>query len=182
MKSSLAQYQARGTKTSLLIVSVLIAVQMLSANTLQENNPFLPPGFNDKKPEPPKPVVVDNGPLARELEFRGITQFDGIKQYSVFNRSEQKAYWLREDEMKGGMKVSGYDAKKRSITVVKNGRTENITLMSASSRPVPVATSVTMPNSNKNPKLPQITSLPNNVQKDTTSKTVPRRRVILPKK
>lgn len=156
--------------------------QSATADTLAEKNPFLPPGYGAKKPEPPKPVVQTNGPLARELEFRGIAQFDGIYQFSVFNKAEQKAYWLREDQLEAGIKVSGYDAKAQSITVVKNGRTEKLSLMSATEAPIPVASSVTMPKTNnKQPAVPGLR--PNNTQNNNgKTNTVPRRRVILPKK
>lgn len=164
-----------------MVLSLLLFAQISSANNLQEKNPFLPPGYGVKKVEPPKPVVQTNGPLARELEFRGIVRFDGEKQFSVFNKSENKGYWLKENEMDAGIKVSGYDANSRSITVVKNGRTEKLSLMSASEAPVPVASSVTMPKTN-NPKQPNVPGIkPNNTQ-NANKNVVPRRRVILPKK
>jgi hypothetical protein len=155
----------------------------ISADTLQEENPFLPPGYGEEKPEPPKPVVQQNGPLARELEFRGIIRFGGERKFSVFNKSENKAYWLKENEMDAGIKVSGYDANSRSITVVKNGRAERLSLMDATHAPVPVATSVTMPKpgNGKQGSVPGIK--PNNTQNNNNNKNVvPRRRVILPKK
>ncbi len=181
MTPSYSQFPAQGLKASALIVSLLISVQILTAGTLEEENPFLPPGYGEEKPEPPKPVVQQNGPLARELEFRGIIRFGGERKFSVFNKSENKAYWLKENEMDAGIKVSGYDANSRSITVVKNGRAERLSLMDATHAPVPVATSVTMPKpgNGKQANIPSIK--PNNTQ-NTNKNVVPRRRVILPKK
>lgn len=181
MKYQLSCFRTSRLMATAMFAKLLLSLQILTASTLQEKNPFLPPGYGEKKVEAPKPVVQTNGPLARELEFRGIMQLDGKRQFSVFNKSENKAYWLYENQLEAGMKVSGYDRDARSITVVKNGRTEELSLMSATEAPIPVAASVTMPtkNNGKQPNIPGIK--PNNTQ-NANKNVVPRRRVILPKK
>lgn len=180
LTSDFAQFSIKALRRTLTL-ALLTSFSSLNSETLQSSNPFLPPGYGEKKPEAPKPDVQTNGPLARELEFRGIVQYDGKRQFSVFNKGEKKAYWIKENEMHSGIKVSGYDAKSKSITVVKNGRIEKLSLMSVTEAPVPVASSVTMPKSN-NGKQTKISGIkPNNTQ-NTNKNTVPRRRVILPKK
>jgi len=153
---------------------------MLSAETLESSNPFLPPGYSDKK-EAPKPVVQSNGPISREIEFRGLAKMDGQYQFSLFNRRDQKSHWLKENEAAAqGISVRNYDSDSKSLTVSVSGRTERLTLVTASSSPLPVVTSVSQPSSPPPSPTPQnITKTNNN---NTARKAVPRRRVILPKK
>jgi VCBS repeat-containing protein len=161
---------------------------MLSAETLESSNPFLPPGYSDKK-EAPKPVVQSNGPISREIEFRGRFKMNGQYQFSLFNKRDQKSYWLKENEATAqGISVRNYDSDSESLTISMSGRTELLTLMSASSTPLAVVTSVSQPaNKNGNAKQPALLPGPQNIAKannnNNGSKTkVPRRRVILPKR
>ena len=160
---------------------------MLSAETLESNNPFLPPGYNEKK-EPPKPVIQSNGPISREIEFRGLAEMDGQYQFSLFNKHDQKSYWLKENEAAAkGISVRNYDSDSKSLTVSVSGRTERITLVTASSSPLPVVSSVSQPaNTNDKAKQPALLPGPQNIAKANNNKSsktaVPHRRVILPKK
>ena len=176
--------------TLTLTLTLLSNASALSAETLESSNPFLPPGYGEKKPEAPKPVVAVNGPISREIEFRGLVKLDGEYQFSVFNKSEQKSYWLRQNEAaKQGITVRGYDADSRTITVNMNGRSERLTLMSASESPLPVVSSVTQPsnpNANQPTLPPGLANIRNNNANsnsgDDRRRVIPRRRVILPKK
>ena len=167
---------------TLTLTLTLSSVATLSAATLESKNPFLPAGYGEKSSEPPIPVVQNDGPIARELEFRGLAELRGIKQFSIFNKSEQRSYWLKENEMEDGIVVRGYDANSRSITITKSGRSERLNIMSATQAPLPVASSVTI----AAPKAPPAVSPPNlrntNNADANRNRVVPRRRVILPKK
>ena len=160
---------------------------MLSAETLESNNPFLPPGYGEKK-EAPEPVVQSNGPISREIEFRGLIKMNGQYQFSLFNKRDQKSYWLKENEAAAqGISVRDYNSGSQSLTVSKNGRTERITLIDAKSSPLPVVASVSPPvNTNGNAKQPGLPPVLQNITKPTNNndvkRAVPRRRVILPKK
>lgn len=171
-------------KTSLIAVVCLSFSAALNAgdSKLESNSPFLPPGYSNKKPEPPKPVQKVNGPLARELEFRGVVQLNGVYEFSLFQKSENKGYWIPENGSENGIQVSNFNLDAMSITVTLNGRTEQLTLMTATDSPLPVATSTTA----KPPKRPNQPNIPglntNNTKKPSTSRVIPRRRVILPKK
>jgi len=156
-----------------------------AADTLESKNPFLPPGYGEKEEEAPPPVVATNGPISREIEFRGLVKMNGQYQFSIFNKSDQKSYWLKENEAAAqGITVRGYDADSRTITINMNGRSERLTLMSASGAPLPVVSSVSPPtNNNANkPVLPPGLTNVNNNNNGTPRRVVPRRRVILPKK
>ena len=186
LTSDFAQSTKRAFRRGLSFV-LLASASVLSAETLESINPFLPPGYGEKKEEP-KPVVQSNGPISREIEFRGIFEVDGQYQFSLFNRRDQKSHWLKENEAAmQGISVRNYDSNSRSLTVNMSGRTERLTLMTASSTPIPVVASVSQPvNTNGNAKqsalptpLPNISMANNN---NSTPKAVPRRRVILPKK
>lgn len=175
----------RGIKPLLQILSfaltvTLSSVQSVAADTLESSNPFLPPGYGEAKPEPPKPVVQTNGPISREVEFRGIMNYGGAYQVSVFNKSENKSYWLYENRSEGGITVRGYDTDSKTITVNMNGRSERLTLMSATDAPLPVVSSVSQPGkaSANNPVLPPGLE---NTNDNNDRRRVIRRRVILPK-
>ena len=170
----------------LFILNLLGSLSTLSAETLESSNPFLPSGYGEKKEEAPRPVVQTNGPISREMEFRGLVKIDGQYQFSLFNKSEQTSYWLKENKAAAqGITVRGYDADSRTITVNMNGRSERLTLMAASSAPLPVQASVTGP-SNANasqPVLPPgLQNVTNGNNNSDNRRVVPRRRVILPKK
>lgn len=168
---------------TLTLTLALSSVSALRAETLENQNPFLPPGYGEQKEvAPPPPVVQTNGPISREVEFRGIVQFDGSYQFSLYNKSENKAYWLFENQSEGGITVRGYDVSSKTITVNMNGRSERLTLMSASDAPLPVVSSVSSPtNSSANqPVLPPGLENANNNGEDRR-RVIPRRRVILPR-
>lgn len=146
-------------------------------NALSENSPFLPPGYNDKE-EPPPPPVVNSGPLAREVEFRGIMKKDGEYQFSIFNKKEQKGYWLKENELQAGMTIGNYDPDSMAITLKSNGRSERISMASASENPLPVSMSSNNPN-RQDADMPEMNS---NTDDTNKRRIIPRRRVILPRK
>ena len=179
LTSDFAHFTKRAFCRGLAFV-LLAGVSLLSAETLESNNPFLPPGYNEKKEEP-KPVVQSNGTISREIEFRGIFEVNGQYQFSLFNKRDQKSHWLKENEAAAqGISVRNYDSNSKSLAVCMSGRTERLTLATASSSPIPVVTSVSQSSS------PQPSPTPQNITKtnngNNTNRTVPRRRVILPKK
>ena len=159
--------------------ALLAGLSLLSAESLKSSNPFLPPGYGEKK-EAPKPVVQSNGPISREIEFRGLVKMNGQYQFSLFNKRDQKSYWLKENEaIAQGISVRNYDSGSQSLTVSASGRTERITLIAANPSSIPVVTSVS------HKSVPTPSAKPQNVTNTNNSnsnKTVPRRRVILPKK
>ena len=171
-------------KTCLALVLCALTAGALTAATskLESNSPFLPPGYSNKKPATPKPVTKVNGPLSRELEFRGIVQLKGIYEFSLFNKKLNRGYWIAENSSESGIRVRNFDLDAMSISVTLNGRTEQLTLMTATDSPLPVAIStVAKPPIRPNqPNIPGLT--PSNTKKATTSRVIPRRRVILPKK
>jgi hypothetical protein len=167
---------------TLTLTLTLFSAQSAAADTLESQNPFLPPGYGEKEEVAPPPVVQTNGPISREVEFRGIVQFDGRYQFSLFNKSENKGYWLFENQSEGGISVRGYDADSKTITVNMNGRSERLTLMSASDAPLPVVSSVNQPATPgaNQPVLPPGLENANNNDQDRR-RVIPRRRVILPR-
>ena len=167
--------------------ALLTGLSVLSAETLESSNPFLPPGYGEKE-EAPEPVVQSNGPISREIEFRGFIKMNGQYQFSLFNKRDQKSYWLKENEAAAqGISVRNYDSGSQSLTVSMSGRTERITLITANSSPLPVVTSFSpQVNTNGNANKPAFIPAPQNSTKEhndnNIKRAVPRRRVILPKK
>ena len=184
MSSQHPTHPTKAIKPSLIALACLALSVSLSAadSKLESNSPFLPPGYNTKKPEPPKPAPKANGPLSREIEFRGIVQMNGIYEFSLFNKKENRGYWIAENGAENGISVRNFDLDAMRITVTLNGRTEQLTLMTATDSPLPVAISTTA-KPTKRPQQPNIPGLnTNKTKKPSTSRVIPRRRVILPKK
>ena len=147
------------------------------------DSPFLPSGYSKKKPAPVRPTPATNGPLAKQLEFRGVVQMNDTYEFSLFNKKENRGYWIPENGNVNGVSVRNFKLDSMTITVSLNGRTEQLTLMSATDSPLPVvASTVTKPPQPAQP--PIIPGLNTNTtqKKNTSSRVIPRRRVILPKK
>lgn len=164
------------------ILGLLLSVSgTLDATTgLAKNSPFLPPNTVTKpKATPPPPPT--NRVVAQQLEFRGLIKFGGQYRFSLFDKRNQKGYWLSQNQGHDGILISSYDNRSQTVVVQFSGRTERLTLMSATDAPLPVATSNPQPSVSK-----PINALPPGVKNPTLSKgnqkTIPRRRVIIPTK
>ena len=174
----LQMHAAAASKVSLIVLACLtLGISLAAASSkLESNSPFLPPGHNTMKVATPTPPVV-NGPLSRELEFRGIVQMNGIYQFSLFNKKINRGYWIAENGAESGISVRNFDLSGMRITVTQNGRSEQLTLMTATDSPLPVAFSMT-------PQAPPGITLPglnNRPKPPLTRRVIPRRRVIMPK-
>jgi hypothetical protein len=159
---------------------------MEAADSLEQANPFLPPGYGAEEPEPAAPPPQTNGPLSRELEFRGIVTLNGETQFSIFDRRASRSYWLRTNQVEDGLTVRGYDSGSQTITVSKGGRSERLSLKSATDAPLPVVASTTSPQTNNANARPLPPGLQNpNVNRGDNNdnnrrRVIPRRRVVLP--
>ncbi len=179
-RGELCNKSARPVCLFLLVCSCAIPLQLFSQNQLAEKSPFLPPGYGQKvEPPKPTPVIQTQGPISREIEFRGIVQMGGVYQFSIYNTKEQKGYWLKENAVEDGIAVKSYDTDAATIVVTMNGRSERLTLMAASENPMPVAQAAPSTPA-KTPVPPQLQNQSNN--NSNNRRVVPRRRVILPKK
>ncbi len=171
-------------KSALGLLSIGLTGSLFAAKDLKEDSPFLPPGYLSQEVEQaPSPPQV-NGPIAKQLEFKGLINLAGTYRFSIFNKQNQRSYWLTQGQNQDGIAISSFNADAQTVVVTMNGRSEQLTLMSASDAPLPVRSSMpTKPSSasaNKQPNaLPP--GLPSN-NNTSRSKAIPRRRVILPKK
>ncbi|MEM7790190.1 MAG: hypothetical protein AAF546_02205 [Verrucomicrobiota bacterium] len=179
-KPLLAKYQK--SQFGLIILSSFVALSLLQAENsdLNKNSPFLPPGYGeDTEPTPQAPVPVTNGPISREIEFRGLIQMGGVYKFSLFSKNDQKGYWIRQNQTIEGINVQSFDLDSMTIVVGKNGRAERLTISSATDSPLPV--SVAKAPQNNQPAQRNVVAN-NNQNTPTRKQVVPRRRVILPKK
>ena len=177
MSHLLQKYAATASKVSLIALACLTLVASLSAanSKLESNNPFLPFGHKTTEvTDEPRPVV--NGPLSRELEFRGIVQMNGVYEFSLFNKKLNRGYWIAENGTESGISVRNFDLAGMRITVTQNGRPEQLTLMTATDSPLPVAFSMT----HSDPIIIR-TLIPMSETKSSGNRFPPRRRVIMPK-
>lgn len=171
-----------GKSAFTVLLFLLFNAPLFSDTKLSEKSPFLPPGYGKEETKPAEPVVQPQGPISREIEFRGMVQINGVYQFSIYNKKEQKGYWLKENERENGLSVSNFDENASTIVVLMNGRSERLTLMAATEKPLPVSQAgPTGPNKKRPAALPP--ELRNKKSSNTNRrKVVPRRRVILPKK
>ncbi len=181
MSHPLQKHAAISSKIPLVVLACLtLGISLAAASSkLESNSPFLPAGYNTPKPVKPPPVV--NGPLSRELEFRGIVQMNGIYEFSLFNKKLNRGYWIAENGSESGISVRNFDLSGMRITVSQNGRSEQLTLMTATDSPLPVAISMPTKPAALPPGL-NIPGLKTNSPKPSASRVIPRRRVILPNK
>ena len=182
MSHLLQKHAATASKASLIALAKLNVGRITRGCQLQARvqQPVLTCRHNTMKVVPKTPPVV-NGPLSRELEFRGIVQMNGIYEFSLFNKKLNRGYWIAENGAESGISVRNFDLSGMRITVSQNGRSEQLTLMTATDSPLPVAISMPTKPAALPPGL-NIPGLKTNSPKPSASRVIPRRRVILPKK
>lgn len=170
----------------LLLLSGLPPVATAQSASLSNKNPFLPPGYGEPKEEAPPPKRPQtNGPIARQIEFRGVIQMGETYRFSLFHKSEQKSYWIPENGVEDGLSVRGFDPDSMTVTVDLRGQAERLTLMSSSDSPMPVQKSAPKQAAQAQiPKelRPKIGNNRGNNDDNKRRRVVPRRRVILPKR
>ena len=166
-----------------LLLTLTLHGPLFSESKLSEKSPFLPPGYGEEALKPTKPVVQPQGPISRELEFRGIVQIGDVYQFSIFNKKKQKSYWLKENEREDGISVNNFNANASTIVVLMNGRSERLALMTATEKPLPVAQAAPSGPDKATPRgLPPQLRPKKSSNSSGNRRVVPRRRVILPKK
>ncbi len=145
---------------------------------LSEKSPFLPPGHGQNNKPPPPPPPAADGPLSREFEFRGVVQFGSLYQFSFFSKKENKGYWIPENAGVSGMSARNFDPANATVIFSKDGRSERLTLISATDSPLPVAASTVAPEGG--PPLVRETRTEATLPDNNNRRVIPRRRVILP--
>lgn len=157
----------------------MAATAMQAESNLVQNSPFLPEGWGEEKEPPPKPIEVPPQPpvsqLAREIEFRGVFQIgNGKPKFNLFDKKNQKGFWLALDEANDRFKVTRYNKASGSITLTSAGRSEEISMAKPDGAPLPIQST---PNALTTGQPPQInTSRPaSDIRK---SRVLPRRRII----
>jgi len=149
------------------------------AGSLVNKNPFLPTDYKNENNSDTQPPPQPDGAISKLVEFRGLMTFGNVTQFSLYNKRENKRYWVSENQSEGGISIGRYDERSKAITVSMNGRTERLTLMSTTNTPLPVVASYNQPAAQK-----VMPSTQNNKsgQKEVVRNVIPRRRsVILPK-
>ena len=147
---------------------------------LVAKNPFLPDGYGKSLTPPPR-TPVNLPPPALDIEFRGLSRINGTYRFSLFNKRENQSYWVTEKvAAENGIHVTDYDTDSMTLTVKMSGRTEKLTMMSAVDSPLPVVSSGPTQAAAAKKKASPTVAKPK--PKSTPKRTIPRRRVIRPKK
>ena len=149
------------------------------ARTLVTKNPFLPTDYKKNDISVTRPELQPSGAISKLVEFRGLITLGNVTQFSLYNKRENKSYWVSKNQSEGGISIGHYDERSKAITVSLNGRTERLTLMSATNTPLPVVASYNQPAAQK-VILPSTQNNKSGQQEDNR-RVIPRRRVILPK-
>ena len=61
---------------------------------------------------------------------------NGVYEFSLFNKKLNRGYWIAENSAESGISVRNFDLADMRITVTKNGRAEQLTLLTASYSPL----------------------------------------------
>ena len=157
----------------------LFLEQEMIAGSLVTKNPFLPTDYKKNDISVARPELQPSGAISKLVEFRGLITLGNVTQFSLYNKRENKGYWVSENQSEGGISIGHYDERSKAITVSMNGRTERLTLMSATNTPLPVVASYNQPAAQK-VILPPTQNNKSGQQEDNR-RVIPRRRVILPK-
>ena len=176
--------QAQKLRKAFLLTMLSLATApfcLSKEKTLQSNSPFLPPNYG--KNQAPSPTVnkAPPGQIARTLELRGIMRMKGAYSLNFFDKNGNKSFWVKEETTHiDGYRIGPYNADNKSVQVTKGRSTEWVSLVSTSHKPQAVNASVNVAKPLPATKPPALTQ-PTQNQKKTT-RSVPRRRVILPNK
>ncbi len=142
-------------------------------------SPFLPPGFGREVRTPEVPSGPQQGPLSREFEFRGVFQLGDTRQFSIFDRTNNKSRWVGVNEADERYSVVAYNPADRSITMRAGGRQETLSLMQATDTPLPVGNAkATEAPATSTGGTPAATVNPAGSQAAPRTPVVPRRRIL----
>ncbi len=157
---------------------VAVSVSANEAHPLVQNSPFLPPDHNraqDRAPAPTPPPGANV--VSRDLELRGIYEFDGVVNFSVFNKRTENSFLVTLDERGGEVFATQFNPEDRSARMTFQGSTAVLSLKKPSDTPIPVAGRTASSASGRS----------ENAQRQGSAEgerrerpAVPRRRVILP--
>lgn len=113
-----------------LIVGISLPAK---GESLLSNSPFLPAEYGRAENRTPGPVEQGNK-ISELLEFRGMLQFDGSWEFSLYNRQRERSDWLALGEVKSSLdyKVIGFDFQEGQIEIEWNNRHHFLNLSEAS--------------------------------------------------
>lgn len=118
----------------LAIVLSLLAVPGLAAKNLVDNSPFIPEGWRPPEPRPVRPVPPPRperppGPQPLDqIEFRGMAKLGGNLEFSLFDPTEKRSFWIGVGKSEGGFSVVEFNEAEGAVVVRHDGRTRTITL------------------------------------------------------
>lgn len=117
-----------------VLASVAAAEQRQS---LLSNSPFLPPGHNQPQARPTAPTPPP-GPntVTRDLELRGIYEFDGEINLSIFNRRTQVSKFITLDKRDKEVFATQFNPEERSARITFEGSTATLSLKTPSESPI----------------------------------------------
>ena len=162
---------------SLLLVGLLCSSLGANPNSsLLKRSPFLPPQTLAQSSQASSPK--DKIPFP-ELQFVGFSGTAPDWSFALFFNPQNQVKWLRLGAEFSEVKVVQFDASIPSLTVEHGGQRKDFKL--AQSAPPPSAQPPRQPRLPNHNQASAIT-LPGQSAPGTGSKTIPRRRIILPKK
>jgi hypothetical protein len=146
----------------------------VTAPSIVENSPFLPPGF-----QPPGGTAGASASAPAQtgdFEFRGVYQLEGQYFFNLYNTRERKGSWVsKEASGDETPKILEFDLAKDLLVVDSSGQKVSLNLVQTSDNPLPLSV-------NRPPATPaQPTTLPAQPAATARQRTTPaRRRVIRP--
>lgn len=129
-----------------LTASLLAGAPVGPVESLVENSPFLPPGYQSGAAQPaPSPAMAP--PAASRYALTGVTTHDGVLRISLRKKGERRGRWLQKGEsLEGGnLRFVRFDEAAMVALVETVNGTEVIPLKKPRIIPIPQARPPTPP-------------------------------------
>lgn len=122
-----------------LLVGIIV-YSPVAGNSLIDNSPFIPPGFNPPSNQPSQAARKAGGIRPGNLEFRGVYQLRGTYHFHIYNRSEKEGAWLALKDESQPYNILEFNEQENSVLVLVDGQEEKLVLKTPDNRPISVKT------------------------------------------
>lgn len=150
---------------SRLLLAVVLPLAMTPSvfadgNDLVQNSPFLPEGYQSQEDrQPPRPPERPPPPSGQEpldkIEFRGMANFGGKTEFSLFDPAQKRSFWIGLERTEGGFTITEFKEKEDAVVVSHEGKTRTISLHESKvAALVPEAPTPPSPRGRESPSVP----------------------------
>ena len=122
-------------------VGIVFSLISYPADSLAQDNPFLPPGAKSTRPSQPvvrpAPPAPPPKPINPNLELRGFFRYRDIWHFSVHDKVKNKGFWVTEGDglTESGIEIESFD-EETEVLKLKGGMT--LALRESANKTLPV--------------------------------------------